>query len=437
MVMQDRVAAAQIEAQRVGPQGAGAGPRQEAGGSGAAGVKQPDQAPQAPVADQGAASQRSTLSPGIGGTQGGPGMPPRVQELADAGRLLDSWLGQGPLGFGPGTKPAEGTSAAREAEGRRDMWESEGVGSDPRVIEMLSSGFYVPMTALTNESLRGLHDGSKVKMTKSLARHASKTGAKGQHVLDIAVFPGEISMSVEDWREAWQNFIRILPRICSGRHAAADIANLKAHYDHLTKLDYFRNEFDVVIRFDIWARTWWFTEDPTDRPEFSVATVGYLKRLNEIRLARMQERMNSMLAGVAASRGSAQPTGPSNRYQPYQPYKREAAGGWRGNGPPQGNQSFRPGGSGDPSGPICLICGERGHMARACGKTTLRNGKKVYAAWDNDRLIGERSRQALCAGYNVGGFLPCKSKRCPDSHGCHRCSLCGAADHHAASGRCV
>ena len=83
-------------------------------------------------------------------------------------------------------------------------------------------------------------------MVKTHSRH-SATSTGSHHILDAGVFPPELSMSIEDWREAWQNLLRLLSRLGDEEVQAM----FHAHYEHLTRLSYFRDDFDAVLGFDI------------------------------------------------------------------------------------------------------------------------------------------------------------------------------------------
>ncbi|KAI1786316.1 hypothetical protein LXA43DRAFT_1111191 [Ganoderma leucocontextum] len=288
--------------------------------------------------------------------------------------------------------------------------------SDPRIVGLLKAGFYWPLTGLTSAALRSLNDGSKVKMIKTHMRHTELPSGSAQHILDASVFAPERSMSVEDWREGWQNLIRLLPRVGN-----ADVqAMFSSHHEFLTSLDYFRVDFDAILEFDIWLRHAWFTADPERKPAFHAGSTKYLGKLNEFRLSALRARIPAL--------PSAAPS-PSR----YHPYPRDARGGTQ----RERAQPFRGGRGSAPVGPLCLICAGSGHMAKTCGRTTLSNGKPVFSAWAENKLVEVRSRRQICASWNVGGILPCKSKRCPGSDESHICSFCGSPGHTGADLRCL
>ena len=303
--------------------------------------------------------------------------------------------------------------------------------SDPRIVEMLRAGFYWPLTGLTCKALRALNDGSKVKMIKTHSKH-STTAAGVHHILDAGVFPQEQTISIEDWREAWQNLLRLLLRLSDDEVQAM----FHSHYEHLTRLPYFREEFEAILEFDIWVRHTWFTADPRRKPAFRAGGAKYLEKLSDIRLSAIRARL------------SAPPVLPppafQARFHPYsrddradEPPRRVPFNATRGAGARDQGQPFRGGRGPASAGPLCLICAGSGHMARTCGRTTLPNGRPVFAAWADNRLVDARSRRPICASWNVGGVLPCKARRCPGADECHVCAFCGSAGHTGADLRCV
>ena len=302
--------------------------------------------------------------------------------------------------------------------------------SDPRVIEMMKAGFHWPLTGLTCKALRALNDGSKVKMIKTHSKH-STTAAGVHHILDSGVFPQEHTISIEDWREAWQNLIRLLTRL-----GDEDVqAMFHSHYEYLTRLPYFREEFEAILEFDIWVRHTWFTANPSKKPAFRAGGSKYLEKLSDIRLSAIRARV--------AAPPVLPPPAPLARYHPYsceertEENPRRAPFSSRAAGARDYGQPFRGGRGPASAGPLCLICAGSGHMAKTCGRTTLPNGRPVFAAWADNRLIDARSRRPICASWNVGGILPCKARRCPGANESHVCAFCGSASHTGADLRCV
>ena len=302
---------------------------------------------------------------------------------------------------------------------------------DNRLIVMGRNGWHIPLTACTTPILNGINDGSRAKGVKQ----GSRSGVS-LHVLDLTIYGDERSMNLEDWREAWQNFLAFLPGICE----AFETSRFRQHYEFLCRLDWLREEFAAALEFDITTRRRWFLAPADKKPFFSVGSATYITALNEIRLRCISARL------------SAKSQAPAQRYHPYatahqQPFQGGAGGpaggphghggGGRGRRGYDGRQPFPEGRAAESAGGLCLICAESGHRARDCGRSTVRGGRPAFATFANSRLVTAKGRRPICAAWNVGGSIPCKSSRCPDTLGCHVCSYCGATGHTAANNRCL
>ena len=315
-----------------------------------------------------------------------------------------------------------------------DMYgpEADLLSVDARLIGMGRSGFHIPLSACTSANLANINNGSRAKALKQSTRDGQTV-----HILDLNIFGEEASLDLLDWREAWGNLLRFLPEICGTR----EVQRFHDHFDFLCRLDWFRDEFAAVLDFDIHTRRTWFLAPANRKPFFTVGSSSYVAKLNEFRL----RNLNARIASHARPTGA--PTG-APRFHPYANAGRGAVappGGQHNTGargapgyPQRGApQPFPEGRSGDAAGGICLICAESGHRARDCGRTTMRSGRPAYATFAGGKLVASYGRRAICAAWNVGGAHPCKSSRCPKTPGCHSCSFCGAADHNAASNRCL
>ena len=302
---------------------------------------------------------------------------------------------------------------------------------DNRLIVMGRNGWHIPLTACTTPVLNGINDGSRAKGVKQ----GSRSGVS-LHVLDLTIYGDERSLNLEDWREAWQNFLSFLPGICE----AFETSRFRQHYEFLCRLDWLREEFAAVLEFDITTRRRWFLAPADKKPFFSVGSVTYTTALNEIRLRCITAKL------------SARAQASTQRYHPYaaphQPPPHGGAGGPSGGSHGHGGggrarrgydgrQPFPEGRAAESTGGLCLICAESGHRARDCGRSTVRGGRPAFAIFANGRLVTAKGRRPICAAWNVGGSIPCKSSRCPDTLGCHVCSYCGATGHTAANNRCL
>ncbi len=291
---------------------------------------------------------------------------------------------------------------------------------DPRLITMGRNGWHIPLTACTTANLNSINDGSRAIG----AKRGNRSGVN-LHVLDLSAFGSENTIDAQDWREAWGNFLRFLPEICGPR----ETRRFRDHFDFLCQLAWFRDEFPAVLEFDIRTRRIWFNAPADKKPFFSVGASSYMAQLNEIRLRNMNMRF------------AARPV-QNGRFHPYASAPTAPHAAPPATRPTHGGQHvrqhpFQEGRAGEAASGICLVCAESGHRAKDCRSATLRSGRPAYAVWSNGKLAAINGRRPICAAWNVGGVLPCKSSRCPKTPGCHTCSLCGAADHIAASGRCL
>lgn len=103
-----------------------------------------------------------------------------------------------------------------------------------------------------------------------------------------------------------------------------------------------------------------------------------------------------------------------------------------GGGSHPGNRSFQKGQSGEPPRvPHCLVCGSRGHHARACNQKVKRDGSALFAKWNENKLVSISGNNPICAKWNASGraYAACNSHNSAE----HACSFCGRKDHHAFS----
>ncbi|KAL1952010.1 hypothetical protein VTO73DRAFT_1159 [Trametes versicolor] len=97
---------------------------------------------------------------------------------------------------------------------------------------------------------------SLCKMTKLLTKLVD---GHTQRVLELSTFGSKVDISVEDWHEAWKNFLRMLPCIVGSLEAEC----WREHYDHLTDHKDFCKDFHTLILFDIQLHTIWFNAEST------------------------------------------------------------------------------------------------------------------------------------------------------------------------------
>jgi hypothetical protein len=164
------------------------------------------------------------------------------------------------------------------------------------VVALLRNGHHVPLTLCTNRALREVAQ-ANVKYVKV---HNSRM--ERNTLLDVSQWPGEASMSVEDWRQGWRNFLVILEQAGS-----ADTLRLwRDHFEALCAKDEIEDSFESILEFDIELRQAFFAGS---RAGFSVGSVAYNQRFSEIstRILRRQlrsgERSRSLYHPYRSGRG--------------------------------------------------------------------------------------------------------------------------------------
>lgn len=301
------------------------------------------------------------------------------------------------------------------------------VEAHPSLVSLLTNGHYLPLTLCTTDALQLIQrQPGSIKYIKFHDRQGAK-----KELLDIAAWPAEDQMSKEDWNDAWKNFVLILARAASARLVKA----FKEHYEYLVDSTQYRKTFTTVLTFDIEFRQNFLTGK---KGMFEVGDTLYLKRFADVGSEVILDHQKWTDANVArnASSNGGQSSGGKAYGAPaaprFNPYERKGHTDKAGQ-----SQSFRQkAGQATPSGIICLICGQGGHRAKQCGRTTTTGGKATYATWHNEKLVAVVSRHELCVIWNLSGKTPCRGSRCPGEGG-HVCSLCGTAGHHASEKRCL
>lgn len=310
---------------------------------------------------------------------------------------------------------------------------------DQRLLNVVRLGFHLPLSLCTNDAI------DAVRRKPSLLQCKNQHDASGAKisVVDVnAGWPDEHDMSSEEWRDAWTNYLLMLPEVL----ASEGVERLRAHHDFLVRQPNFTLCFPAILRFDVAVRHNYF---------WGRACIPFFPGSPEYVAAFMQQQNVVALEAATKSawRGADTRASASFRAPRVQPYERNDRGwsgdrGWsrdRGwsnepkRGPPSGgsSQPFRGGKPSASTGPLCLICAKSGHRADRCTSTRLPNNTAVYATSASGRLVAVSSGAELCKSWNASGRIPCQSGQCPGGHTAHVCSFCGTAGHHAGSKRCL
>ncbi|OAX30742.1 hypothetical protein K503DRAFT_806797 [Rhizopogon vinicolor AM-OR11-026] len=269
------------------------------------------------------------------------------------------------------------------------------------IINLAKAKMHVPLTLLTHSAMDKIHtDPSCIKIKKGLILDDPKRA-----VLDASGFPPETSLTADEFYEASENFIQLLPH-CAGPAV---------------------ENFNAVLAFDIKTRCIFFNT------KTFLSDDAYAHHWNEIqsKITKKQAQDASESAFREVARLSALATrlegGPSNNhYQPYQQRpKMDGVPSSSGGGP------FRKGKGTSTDGPLCLICSRNGHKASDCTYTHSVKNAPVACTW-RDKLLLKSSSAIICISYNIGHCAT--SKHSPDL--LHICSVCGNKSHSAISRSC-
>ncbi|CDO75102.1 hypothetical protein BN946_scf185010.g27 [Trametes cinnabarina] len=118
---------------------------------------------------------------------------------------------------------------------------------DQRLLNVIGLGFHLPLTLCTNEAIEAVH--RKPSLLQCKSQHDA-SGTKISVVDVTAGWPDEHDMSSEDWRDAWTNFLSVLPEIL----APSGVDRMHQHYNYLVRHPNFRICFLAILRFDIRIR---------------------------------------------------------------------------------------------------------------------------------------------------------------------------------------
>ncbi|OJT04921.1 hypothetical protein TRAPUB_4263 [Trametes pubescens] len=334
----------------------------------------------------------------------------------------------------------EGPELPPDQRGRRSR-------IDRRLITLLKLGFHLPLTLCTNEALE------IVRAAPARLQCKTQSDIDGNKVIVVDPTAGwreELSLTPEEWRDAWTNLLQILPEVVPPEA----VARFQKHHTYLVQQHSFHTLFPAILRFDIGIRHdyFWGAECTPFHPGDNEYVADLMKICSTISMERSNGNQNQD-AGSGGGGGGV-------RYHPYQQNQHNQGdrgggngfqnrrggrgghgGGYGGGGGGGGyggggfqNNGQRPFGAGRgqaAGGSLCLICAQTGHRADACTRTRLPNGNAVFATFANNQLCAVASGNALCMSWNATGRAPCTNFRCPGANGGHTCSFCGTAGHHA------
>ncbi|KAL1942665.1 hypothetical protein VTO73DRAFT_4905 [Trametes versicolor] len=313
------------------------------------------------------------------------------EDKENAMELLRMMFGEKGKGVAAPKKRAKLTESAVAVAGQASYRRHR---VDHRLIDLIELGFHLPLTLCTNDAIEAVRLQPELLVVRTLH------DADRQKVAVVDVHSGwqdEYSLGSEDWRDAWTNYLQILPEILEDE--AVD--RFRRHHDFLVKQPNFKQRFPAILRFDIGVRRdyFWGKQCVPFFPESPEHAAAFAQEQNDWSLN---------LATKTASGSQAQAgQGGKNRFQPYPKPQGggeadgAAAGGAQAGGAPK---PFREGRMAQPGGPLCLICGTSGHRANVCTRTRLPNNNPVFAISVGGKLLGSASGLELCLPWNAGGL---------------------------------
>ncbi|KAI0084803.1 hypothetical protein BDY19DRAFT_1051010, partial [Irpex rosettiformis] len=245
-----------------------------------------------------------------------------------------------------------------------DFFEEDLKAPEP-ILALLRARRHVPLTVCTSEALRTIRANATNKYVKIQNSSTEKLS-----LLDVTQWDDEKTISVEDWHEAWGNYIEIMGSLDKqGKIAAL----FKGHYEHLRRRKEMKTTFDAILEFDIEIRQIFFT---SKRTRFIVGSPAYEAKFQSIRGDVVVRTIRS----------------DSKKYQPYNKADRKSY-----YKPDSGNSDRREGsskpfreGRQSSAGLLCLKCRQgapNGHHAKNCRNDKLPNGRPTFTTFQNDMRL--------------------------------------------------
>lgn len=285
------------------------------------------------------------------------------------------------------------------------------VRPNPRLAELLQNFSHLPLSACTTAAIRDYNENpGKHKISK----YSDGRGDE-KKMLDVSTFPAESTLSADEWRDAYQNFLDILRGVCTLDVTAA----FEAHHLWLCRREDFNESFPGILEFDTELRRAFFIRD--ERVPFFVGSDAYANRFRDIQARHTR----TTLAGLDKT---------SSRYQPYpdrRSFRSDVIPPSRGSG-----STFRM--TKQASEALCLCCARVGHTARDCNRAVLPNNRPTHSTWSGGKLVVAASpKHDVCIWWNLRGAGSGRcGVNCPGIKA-HMCAFCGSSEHHGASKRCL
>ncbi|GBE88972.1 hypothetical protein SCP_1403800 [Sparassis crispa] len=214
-------------------------------------------------------------------------------------------------------------------------------------------------------------------------------------LIDIAQWPDEQTLKPEEWRDAWRNYFEILPAVCDDEI----VKHFSEHYMWLSGQSDFNRIFSVILAFDIDVHCRYFLTKKT----FIVDSKSYNDHFLKVRLEHIEKGTPGTLPILTTPIASSSQTPyrtPSHSPDSRRPCRDGAAGSTA--------KPFRDGRASASTSMLCLICGESGHRASQCGRSTMSNADtsapSVVPTVMPLRLSGVSERERIITPYDADAF---------------------------------
>lgn len=332
-----------------------------------------------------------------------------------------------------GSDPGQGATAATRSSGKERASRiavaketnlfARKAKAPEALVTLLSTRHHLPLTMCTNSALRTIRSGTGLKYNK-----VYNTSEEKHNLIDVGQWPVESSMSLEDWRQAWPNFLVILDAAAESETTSL----FKAHYDALCEKEEIEHSFEIILEFDIEIRQAFFAGSHED---FAVKGAEWENRFQTLSMGVMRRRMEAFNRPRDVAHPYSRPDRPpyprhvSDR-KPFPNHERHDH---------SSSKPFR-GGRQSSTDMLCLKCGQgapKGHHASACRNDKLPNGKPTFCSYQAGRLIVATSGKEICLFWNLSGDDSCRGGSKCGRRAAHICSFCGATDHHATDKHCL
>ncbi|KAL1936905.1 hypothetical protein VTO73DRAFT_4549 [Trametes versicolor] len=145
---------------------------------------------------------------------------------------------------------------------------------DPRLITLVKLCFYLLLTLCTNVVMEA------IKAVPLLLICKTQNDAKSNKITVIdpdVSWPWEHTLTLEEWKDTWANFLQALPEIL----LPTGVECMRSHFEFLHGQENFSVRFRAIVRFDVKIRHRYFWGKKC-KP-FHIGSTKYLDKFSNIR----------------------------------------------------------------------------------------------------------------------------------------------------------